>query len=138
MGIGAQVCVILLGYFWGFLYMRLFLGAVINHQLNTSAQRKRKKGQSIKEWFLYSGFRDVLPRLAVIWYLIIVAIHPIALTAYIILTLAGVPQAIWKWVFLSPFLFDLVWMAVVKIMFWQLEPGFKIDRWIKKKRGMKK
>ena len=113
--------------------MRLILGCIIIYQLNNSARKKRLKGQSLKERFLYSRFRDVLPRFAVIWYLIIVAIHPIALTAYIILTLAGVPQAIWKWVFFSPFLFDAVWITVVHVMFWQSKPGFKIDRWIKKK-----
>ena len=126
-------------FYWLSVWLyRGLLDSIILYQLNNSAQKKRRKGQSLKERFLYSRFRDVLPRFAVIWYFVIVAIHPPFLVACIILILAGVPQAIWKWVFLSPFLFDLVWMAVVKIMFWQLEPGFKIDRWIKKKRGMKK
>ena len=138
MGIGAQVCVILLGYFWGFLYMRLFLGAVINHQLNTSAQRKRKKGQSIKEWFLYSGFRDVLPRLTVIWYFIVVAIHPLILVACVILKLADVSNEIGKWVAMSAPIFDAVWIIAIWIMFWQPNGPMKLDRWIKKKRGMKK
>ena len=133
MSIGGQIYSILFGYGLGFVQMRLILGCIIIYQLNNSARKKRLKGQSLKERFLYSRFRDVLPRFAVIWYLIIVAIHPIALTAYIILTLAGVPQAIWKWVFFSPFLFDAVWITVVHVMFWQSKPGFKIDRWIKKK-----
>ena len=132
------IFLILFFYGLGVFYMRLFMSCVIHYQISDSAAEKRMKGQSKKEWFLYSRFRDVLPRLAVIWYFVVVAIHPRILAAYIILTLAGVPQAIWKWVFLSPFLFDLAWIIVIYVMFWQSKPGFKIDRWIKKKRGMKK
>ena len=138
MSIGGQVCVILLSYGLGFVQMRLILGCITIYQLNNSARKKRLKGQSLKERFLYSRFRDVLPRFAVIWYFVVVAIHPLILAAYIILILAGAPEKIWKWTAFSSFLFDVAWMAVIKIMFWQLEPGFKIDRWIKKKRGMKK
>ena len=131
------ICILVFYCLSVWLYRGL-LDSIILYQLNNSAQKKRRKGQSLKERFLYSRFRDVLPRFAVIWYFVIVAIHPPFLAAYIILTLAGAPEEIWKWVFLSPLLFDLAWIIVVKIMFWQLEPGFKIDRWIKKKRGMKK
>ena len=129
---------ILFGYGLGFFLMRGFLGSVICYQLNKNAIKKRKKGQSLKEWFLYSRFRDVLPRLAVIWYFIVVAIHPLILVACVILTLADVSNEIGKWVALSAPIFDTVWLAVLYFMFWQVEPGYKHDRWIKQKRGMKK
>ena len=117
---------------------RGFLYSIILYQMNKSAVKKREKGQSLKERFLYSRFRDVLPRLAVIWYFIVVAIHPLILVACVILTLADVSNEIGKWVALSAPIFDTVWLAVLYVMFWQSKPGFKIDRWIKKKRGMKK
>ena len=134
------VFLILLWYGLGFLYMRCFLGCVIHYQLNKSAERKRRKGQSKKEWFLYSRFRDVLPRLAVIWYLILIPIHLLALVAYIILMLAGVPFEMSKWVALSAPIFDIAWILVNGIMFFDPKNGGvnKLDRWIKKKRGMKK
>ena len=138
MTIMVGVFIILFFYCLSVWLYRGLLDSIILYQLNNSAQKKRRKGQSLKERFLYSRFRDVLPRFAVIWYFVIVAIHPPFLAAYIILTLAGAPEEIWKWTAFSSFLFDVAWMAVIKIMFWQLEPGFKIDRWIKKKRGMKK
>ena len=138
MSIGGQIYSILFGYGLGFFLMRGFLGSVIYYQLNKNAIKKRKKGQSLKEWFLYSRFRDVLPRLAVIWYFIVVAIHPLILVACVILTLADVSNEIGKWVALSAPIFDTVWLAVLYFMFWQVEPGYKHDRWIKKKRGMKK
>ena len=138
MTIMVGVFIILFFYCLSVWLYRGLLDSIILYQLNNSAQKKRRKGQSLKERFLYSRFRDVLPRFAVIWYFVVVAIHPLILAAYIILTLAGAPEKIWKWTAFSSFLFDVAWMAVIKIMFWQLEPGFKIDRWIKKKRGMKK
>ena len=131
------ICILFFYWLSVWLY-RGVLYSIILYQMNKSAVKKREKGQSLKERFLYSRFRDVLPRFAVIWYFVIVAIHPPFLAAYIILTLAGAPEEIWKWVFLSPFLFDLAWIIVIYVMFWQSKPGFKIDRWIKKKRGMKK
>ena len=138
MDIGGQIYMILFSYVLGFFLMRGFLGSVIYYQLNKSAVKKRKKGQSPKEWFLYSRFRDVLPRLAVIWYFIVVAIHPLILAVCVILTLADVSNESGKWVALSAPIFDTVWLAVLYFMFWQVEPGYKHDRWIKKKRGMKK
>ena len=138
MSIGGQIYSILFSYVLGFVQMRLILGCITIYQLNNSARKKRLKGQSLKERFLYSRFRDVLPRLAVIWYFIVVAIHPLILVACVILTLADVSNEIGKWVALSAPIFDTVWLAVLYFMFWQVEPGYKHDRWIKKKRGMKK
>ena len=139
MSIGGQIFVILTGYGLGFIYMRLFLGAVINYQLNASAQKKRKKGQSIKERLSYSRFRDVLPQLAVIWYFIVVAIHPLILVACIILTLAGVPNEVGKLVAGLTFGFDVLWIVGNWFLFYNpKDGGHKWDRWIKKKRGMKK
>ncbi len=126
-------------YGLGFFQMRLILGGITIYQLNNSARKKRLKGQSLKEWFLYSRFRDVLPRLAVIWYFIVVAIHPPILVAYIILMLAGVPFEMSKWVALSAPIFDMVWIIGSWFLFYDpKDGGYKWSRWIKKKRGMKK
>ena len=139
MGIGGQIYSILFGYGLSFVYMRLFMSCVIHYQLNNSAWKKRLKGQSLKERFLYSRFRDVLPRLAVIWYFIVVAIHPLILAACVILTLADVPNEVGKWVAVSTFGFDLFWIIGSWFLFYDpKDGGYKWSRWIKKKRGMKK
>ena len=133
MSIGGQIYSILFGYGLGFVQMRLILGCIIIYQLNNSARKKRLKGQSLKERFLYSRFRDVLPRFAVIWYFIVVVIHPPILVAYIILMLAGVPEETIKWVALSAPIFDMAWIMGIWLMFWQPGGPMKLDRWIKKK-----
>ena len=139
MSIGGQIYSILFGYGLGFVQMRLILGCIIIYQLNNSARKKRLKGQSLKERFLYSRFRDVLPRFAVIWYFVIVAIHPPFLAAYIILTLAGVPIEVEKEIAKMTFIFDAVWIIGSWFLFYDpKDGGYKWSRWIKKKRGMKK
>ena len=118
---------------------RGFLYSIILYQMNKSAVKKREKGQSLKERFLYSRFRDVLPRLAVIWYFIVVAIHPLILAVCVILTLADVPNEVGKWVAVSTFGFDLFWIIGSWFLFYDpKDGGYKWSRWIKKKRGMKK
>ena len=131
----AMVGIFLILFFYGLgvFYMRLFMSCVIHYQISDSAAEKRRKGQSKKEWYLYSRFRDVLPRLAVIWYFVVVAIHPPILAAYIILMLAGVPFEISKWVGGSAPIFDMTWIIGIRLMFWQPGGPMKFDRWIKKK-----
>ena len=51
-----------------FYYTRLSIAVLINHLLNTSNRKKRKKGQTFKEWFFYKRFLDVLQRKYLIWY----------------------------------------------------------------------
>ena len=139
MSIGGQIYSILFGYGLGFAQMRLILGCITIYQLNNSARKKRLKGQSLKERFLYSRFRDVLPRFAVIWYFIVVAIHPLILAVCVILTLADVSNEIGKWVAVSTFGFDLFWIIGSWFLFYDpKDGGYKWSRWIKKKRGMKK
>ena len=139
MDIGGPVCLILLSYFFGVGFMQHFLDSVIQYQLSESAAWKRREGQGRKERFLYSRFRDVLPRFAVIWYFIVVAIHPLILAVCVILTLADVPNEVGKWVAASTFGFDLFWIIGSWFLFYDpKDGGYKWSRWIKKKRGMKK
>ena len=51
-----------------FYYTRLSIAILINHLLNTSNRKKRKKDQTFKEWFFYKRFLDVIPRKYLIWY----------------------------------------------------------------------
>lgn len=70
----------------GILYLIEFVGArgfltgLCSYVLNKSAYRKRKKGQSLWEWFSYSRFRDIIPKIFVVYYYFIFLIFPIAET----------------------------------------------------------
>ena len=62
----------LLGLFFLYLWhVREFISGLEVYQLNTSAYKKRVKGQTIKEWFLYSRFRDIIPKSILILYFLL-------------------------------------------------------------------
>ena len=58
-----------------FIMIRCVCRAIIFHRLNTSARKKRLKGQSIKEWLFYSKFKDVIPQSILFIYFITPVIH---------------------------------------------------------------
>ena len=47
---------IALASLYGFAYARSFLSGLIYYMLNKNAYRKRKKGQTFKEWLLYNRY----------------------------------------------------------------------------------
>ena len=48
---------------------RGYIDGVICDSLSPSARKKRKKGQSFKEWFLFSRYSDLIPRFMMVGYL---------------------------------------------------------------------
>ena len=65
-----QIFVIVTSYLLSFLFIRGFLWGVKEYPLNNSARKKRKKGETFKEWFLYSRYRKEIPKILLILYLI--------------------------------------------------------------------
>lgn len=56
---------------WSFILyfsVRSFIYSVISYKLNKSAYKKRKNNQNLIEWFFYIRFRDVVPKIMLIWY----------------------------------------------------------------------
>ena len=41
--------------------LRFFISGIISYVLSPSAYKKRKRNTTIKEWFLLSKYRDILP-----------------------------------------------------------------------------
>ena len=130
-----QIIVILLCFLIAFLYIRGFLYGIKRHQLNNSAYRKRKKGETFKEWLFYSKYKEEIPKILRVLYYTVVIIHPVCLIvclfAHIItlsLNLGGTLA-----IFIAGF--DVVWILVLALLFWSPGPGYAYKRWITKKRG---
>ena len=70
-----QILVIALMSLLAFFYVRGFILGIKNYQLNNSAYKKRKKGETIVEWFLYTRYRDIIPKGWIIFYFILLALH---------------------------------------------------------------
>ena len=52
---------------------------------NKSAYKKHKKGESFKEWLLYSRYYQIIPRKFLILYFVILVLHPIAILLCVVI-----------------------------------------------------
>ena len=61
--------------FLSFFYIRMKLWNFFSEMLNNSNRRKRVKNQSLKEWFLYKNFWDIMPMYKKILYFSIFGLY---------------------------------------------------------------
>lgn len=136
--LGGQSFIVFTCYIISLWYIRGFLWGEIDYQLNKSAVNKRAKGQTFKEWLMFSRYRDAIPKILLSVYFLILGMHPLAfifcVISHFIKPLDGFGPIIAKGIFW----FDGVLLLIIQLLFWQAKPGFKYERWIKKKKGNKK
>ena len=128
-----QVIVILLCYFISLLFVRGFLYGIKRYQLNNSAYKKRKKGETFKEWLFYSRYKEEIPKILRILYYIVLIIHPMCIIAALFACI--IPLNLGKAIEFFIAGFDAFWMLVIALLFWSPGPGYAYERWIAKKRG---
>ena len=130
-----QIIVIVLCFLIAFLDVRGFLYGVKRFQLNNSAYKKRKKGETFKEWLFYSRYKEEIPKTLRVLYYTVLVIHPVCLIAcvftYIITLSLNLGGALA--IFIAGF--DVVWMLVIALLFWSPGRDYAYERWITKKRG---
>ena len=130
-----QIIVILLCFLIAFLDIRGFLYGIKRYQLNNSAYKKRKKGETFKEWLFYSRYKEEIPKMLRVLYYTVLVIHPVCLIAcvfaYIITLSLNLGEVLA--IFIAGF--DVVWMLVIALLFWNPRRDYAYERWITKKRG---
>ena len=134
MNIWRQILVIFLIFCITFFDLRCFLYGIKRYQLNNSAYKKRKKGETIKEWFLYSRYKDIIPKTLYILYYVLIIIHFLILIVCIIFHFLSLE----KWGEITSIFIvciDVLWILISGLLFWQSRPGYAYSRWIKKRRG---
>lgn len=131
-----HACVVLVWYVISFFYIRLTLAGIISYQLNNSTLKKRKQGQSVREWFLYKRFRDVVPKTLLLLYFVIVFGHPLMTLVCLFLYLVGPYPEIGRVLVTGVMIFDFGWQVIYVLAFWTRDSKPDYSRWIKKKRGM--
>lgn len=134
------ICLLL---FLVFVFIRAFISGEINYQLNLSALKKRRKllkesPHRVMDWFLYRKYRDVIPSALLIFYFIVLGVHPIAFVACCLLEAIKATEGYGLVLVKGVMWFDILWFYILNLLFCTTKPGFKYDRWIQKKRGMKK
>ena len=98
--------------------------------------KKRKKDETVKEWLLYSRFREEIPKAILVLYFVILAVHPAAmLVCYVVhCTKASVGISTGAAYFIL--FFNAAWTSVLSLLF---RPGkdkrIRYERWIKRRRG---
>lgn len=136
MNIGRQILVLILCFTISFIHIRGFLYGVKRYQLNNSALKKRKKGETFKEWLLYSRYKNEIPRILLALYYSILLIHIVGFIVcpflYILKLSSEIGEAISKIIAC----FDAVSILLICFLFWSPKRAdFVYERWIPKKRG---
>ena len=76
MSLKNQIVVIFLCFLVSFIYIRGFLYGIKRYQLNNSAYKKRKKGETFKEWLFYIRYKEEIPKILRVLYYSVLIIHP--------------------------------------------------------------
>lgn len=126
-------------WLYSFFDIRNTLYGVKELYLSKNERKKRKKGQTFKEWFLYSRYRSEIPKYLIWLYYIVLIIHPILLIsiflAYLFVSLRNITSILT----ISIIIFDVFWSTLIVVLSWKLgSPWMHYERWIKKKRKVKK
>ena len=132
-----QVVVIMLCYSISFLFIRGFLYGIKRYQLNNSAYKKRKKGETFIEWLFYNRYTEEIPKMLRILYYFVLLIHPTCLIACIFAHLIRLSFNFGEMLAIAIAGFDVVWMLVIALLFWSPGRNYAYERWIPRKRGRK-
>lgn len=138
MSLRNQVILIISLFLFSFIYIRLFFCGIKRYQLNLSAYKKRKKGETFKEWLFYSRYKEEIPKILRYLYYTVLLIHPVFLIfcmlAHIIKFSFNLGEALA--IFIAEF--DCIWVLILALLFWSPGQKYAYERWIAKKRGQKR
>lgn len=126
---------------WGisFLYIRSVLSSVKELYLKRRECENRKRNQTFKDWFLYTRYRDTIPKILLRLYFIIIVIHPlIFLLAMLCLLIEDIYIYVWN-ISKGVFIFDAIYFWIITLLsFNPKSPWADYKRWIKWRNPKKK
>lgn len=135
MNLDGQIIVIFICFFISVWFDRGFLGGIVLYQLNNSAYKKRKKGETLREWLFFSRYHQEIPRLFLYLYLFILIIHPLVAILCVILSFINLSNYIGDKLTRIVYYFDVLYILLINLLFWSSKPGFAYSRWIRKNKG---
>lgn len=124
-----------------FFYFRWFFWNVTDFMLNKKSRKRKKDGQTFREWLLYSRYRDAIPKSWLSIYFIFMGIHLIDLAVIIVCNIFSISY-ITSLIEMSVKIIiwgDIVLLIIFEIAFRGRKNGITyvdVGRWIKK--GKKK
>lgn len=132
-----QLIGILLCWLLSFWIIRWYLRGIKIYPLNPSARKKRKKGETIREWFFYTRYRQEIPKFFLGLYFVVLLVNMAALLVWIVQHFMGPYPDVGYLIFLCLAAFDGAWMLLLRLMFWSRDGSMPYERWAPKKRGMR-
>lgn len=130
--IGILLCGLL--SFW---IIRWYLWGIKIYPLNPSARKKRKKGETIREWFFYTRYRQEIPKFFLGLYFVVLIVNMAALLVWIVQHFMGPYPDLGHKILVCLGVFDGIWMLLLRLMFWSRDGSMPYERWAPKKRGMR-
>ena len=79
-----QLIGILLCWLLSFWIIRWYLWGIKIYPLNPSARKKRKKGETIREWFFYTRYRQEIPKFFLGLYFVVLIVNVAAILVWIV------------------------------------------------------
>ena len=132
----AEQLFILSAYSLGmFFNIRGFLYGLKLYQLNNSAYKKRKKNESLKEWFLYTRYKEEIPKIFRVYYFSNIIAHLLIFILCLLFYFLKLDRKFGSTAVYTICFLDSIFWIIISLLFWSSKPGYKYSRWIKKRRG---
>lgn len=132
-----QLIGILLCWLLSFWIIRWYLWGIKIYPLNPSARKKRKKGETIREWFFYTRYRQEIPKFFLGLYFVVLIVNVAAILVWIVQHFMGPYPDLGHKILVCLGVFDGIWMFLLRLMFWSRDGSMPYERWAPKKRGMR-
>lgn len=132
--IKGQLLVLLIVATLSFVFIRWFLYGVKRYQLNNSAYKKRKSGESFVEWLLYKRYKKEIPKILMYLYFISILLHLLCALVCAFFWIIKKEQ-IGSFVVILAMCFDSVYILVLQVLFWSKKGGYAYEKWINKKKN---
>ena len=133
MSIDRQILFISLLWGGSFLAIRNILWGIKELYLSKHERKRRKQGQTFKEWFLYSRYRNEIPKILIWLYFTVLIIHPIS---FVCVCIAFFVESWRKGTYIltiAILVFDLIWIFLIFLLSWKPgSPWVHYEQWIPK------
>lgn len=127
-----QIIITSLCFLISFIFLRGFLYGIKQYKLNNSAYKKRKKDETIKEWFFYSRYKDVLPKFLLYFYYFNILMHLLIMIVCILSRMMNLSCNVGGTVAIVIACYDALWIVVIALLFWSPGRAYAYERWISK------
>ena len=139
MEVDKQLLLGIIMFICSYLYIICVIHSVKDLYLRRNERKRRSKGQTFKEWFFCSRYRDQIPRYLIWFSYIVLVIHSILLafifSAYKFVSI----QYFTSIMTISIIVFDLVWFMIISILSWKPgSPWSHYEQWVPKPPKRKK